>query len=300
MRSRFNLRQFEAFRAVYITNSFTGAGQFLNITQPAVSKLIADLEGHLGYPLFNRIKGKVEPTSRAHLIFDEFEKIHSCLDKLIDVAGSISPEAGKSLKIAALPIYADTIAPEFIKEFALAHPNTFCVLDAMASENLIHSVTSGDVDVGILSLPVDIQSLDEVSLHEDVAVLATPVGHHLANRKSVNINEIADTAYISLPLTSPYRQSLDVYFSANKFKPNITLMCRTQTAILRCVNLGLGVSIISRSMKYLTPPGVRFVELVAPLEWRLGLIVAKDHQLSAAAQSFCEMAIKMKAEILTI
>lgn len=300
MRSRFNLRQFEAFRAVYITNSFTGAGQYLNITQPAVSKLIADLEAHLGYALFNRVKGKVEATSRARLIFDEFEKIHSRLNNLIDVAGTISPGTGGSLKIAALPIYADTIAPELIRAFGLAQPNTFCTLDALARENLIHAVASGEVDVGILSLPVEIQSLEEISLNKDVAILATPADHFLACRETVSVNEIAEAAFISLPLTSPFRQSLDAYFSVCRFQPNITLMCRTQTAILRCVNLGLGVSIISRSMKYLAPPGVRFIELAAPLEWRLGLLVAKDHQLSSSARLFCETATKMKAEVLTI
>ena len=57
-----NLRQIEVFRAIMLTGSISGAAKLLNVSQPAVSRLIAYTESRVGLMLFERIKGDRKST----------------------------------------------------------------------------------------------------------------------------------------------------------------------------------------------------------------------------------------------
>ncbi|MCP4433148.1 MAG: LysR family transcriptional regulator, partial [Gammaproteobacteria bacterium] len=69
-----NLRQLEAFRAVMITRSITRASELLFVSQPAVTRLINDLESSVAFPLFQRIKKRLHPTPEAHAFYEEVER----------------------------------------------------------------------------------------------------------------------------------------------------------------------------------------------------------------------------------
>ena len=69
-----NYRQIEAFHAVMITESMTLAGKMLFISQPAVSRLIIELEDEIGFKLFERKKNKLFPSAEGRLLFEEVEK----------------------------------------------------------------------------------------------------------------------------------------------------------------------------------------------------------------------------------
>ena len=73
---RFNLRQIEVFRAVMVTGSISGAARLLAVSQPAISRLLAYTEDRLGLKLFERIKGRVQPTPEARRLFAEVDQVH--------------------------------------------------------------------------------------------------------------------------------------------------------------------------------------------------------------------------------
>ena len=60
-----SLRQIEVFRAIMMAGSISGAGRMLHVSQPAVSRVLALTETRLGYPLFERAKGRLLPTPEA-------------------------------------------------------------------------------------------------------------------------------------------------------------------------------------------------------------------------------------------
>ena len=79
---RLNMRQIEAFRAVYQTGGMTSAGQMMNITQPAVSRLIRDLEAEIGLALFVREGTTIAPTPDAASLYEEVERSFHGLDQV--------------------------------------------------------------------------------------------------------------------------------------------------------------------------------------------------------------------------
>ena len=77
-----NLRQLEAFRAVMQTRSITRASELLFVSQPAVTRLIKDLEASVGFSLFQRLKKRLYPTPEAFSFLEEVELSFSGLDKI--------------------------------------------------------------------------------------------------------------------------------------------------------------------------------------------------------------------------
>jgi DNA-binding transcriptional LysR family regulator len=69
-----NLRQLEAFRAVMLTKSITRAAEMLFVSQPAVSRLISDLESTVEFDLFQRVKKRLIPTPEGEALFEEVER----------------------------------------------------------------------------------------------------------------------------------------------------------------------------------------------------------------------------------
>src|SRR5438270_8190707 len=86
---RINHRQIEAFRAVFQTGSMTAAGALIGVTQPAISRLIRDLEGEIGWSLFDRSAGKLIPTPAAVALFRELQRSYHGLDRVADAAAQL-------------------------------------------------------------------------------------------------------------------------------------------------------------------------------------------------------------------
>ena len=80
MTVKLRFRHIEGFRAVMQTGTATGAASLLNVTQPAVSQLMTEMEGAVGFALFDRRGGRLVPTSHAALLFDEIERCFTGLD----------------------------------------------------------------------------------------------------------------------------------------------------------------------------------------------------------------------------
>ena len=98
---RLNLRQIEAFRAVYQTGGMTAAGMLMNITQPAVSRLIRDLEAEIGLPLFVRKGTTIAPTPDAVALYQEVARSFHGLDQVALFASDLKRHRSGKISIAA-------------------------------------------------------------------------------------------------------------------------------------------------------------------------------------------------------
>src|SRR5450631_1029856 len=76
------LRHIEVFHAVMLTGTVNGAARLLNVTQPAVTKILQRAEDLLGFKLFMRNKGRIVPTAEANVLFGEATKIFAGLDNM--------------------------------------------------------------------------------------------------------------------------------------------------------------------------------------------------------------------------
>jgi DNA-binding transcriptional LysR family regulator len=93
-----NYRQLEVFRAVMQTGSVTAAARALNLTQPAVTKILQHAEDQLRFPLFNRVKGRLVPTAEAQTLFPDVERIFDDLRSVRQMVDSLPLERSLFLR----------------------------------------------------------------------------------------------------------------------------------------------------------------------------------------------------------
>ena len=145
-----NLRHLEAFRAVMLSGSVTQAAQSLNLSQPAVSKMLAELEHQLGFQLFLRSRGSaLTVTPEADAFFYEVERSFSGIAALKRVAEDIRNMATGTLRIAALPALAVSFLPRVIAAFRETHPGVTVQLQTRSSSTVRQWMANQQFDIGL-------------------------------------------------------------------------------------------------------------------------------------------------------
>lgn len=273
-----------------LTGTITNAARQLGVTQPAVSKQIANLETYLGAKLFLRSNTQLKPTQIAYKILDEFEKVHATFDRFVDTVSVAAKQQKDVIKIGALPLYADTIAPKVISTFYRRFPNVFCIVEVFPNDALIKAVQTGEVDLGFTSTPSGISSFAEHALLAEPAVVVMPKSHSLAKSTTISISQIEEEPIISLPPSSPFQQALDGFFSAHNFAPNCIMHARTQTMIISLVRHGVGLSVLSNSIAELFKHHLHYASIKEEFEWRCGIIARNDSARSNLVGEFLTIA----------
>lgn len=241
-----NLRQLEAFRAVMLTGSVTHAAQSMHLSQPAVSKLIADLEYAIGFKLFVRSKGSaLIVTPEAGYFFHEVERSFIGVDALKKTASDIRNLSTGNLHIASLPALSFSFLPQVIHAFLEDHPGVSIHLDTHSSSTVRQLVANQQFDVGLATRAQEMPGVSASTFLRSVGACILPPGHRLAARAFIEPADLAGEPFISLMHGDQTRRRVDRIFEEAGVERN--LVVETQYAITHCnlVTRGVGCSIVN-------------------------------------------------------
>ncbi|MEZ5845079.1 MAG: LysR family transcriptional regulator [Hyphomicrobiaceae bacterium] len=202
-----NPRQIEAFRAVMTRQTVTSAAEALGISQPAVSRLIRDLELHSGVQLFARQGRQLIPTDAAQLLHAEVERIDLGMRRLEQFLADLRQRRRGDLRIAALPSMATEFLPRFLAGTADRLRPTRLYLDGLPSRLVRDAVESGRAKSASPSAAhPEGWSVGRACFCKRVMVL--PRGHRLAGRGMITAAEIRGEQLVYLASRSVFDSSL--------------------------------------------------------------------------------------------
>jgi len=239
-----SMEQLTAFRALAETESFTRAAEKLFRTQPAVSQAIRSLEEELGELLFTRQGRKSRLTQAGRIFLSHVEEAFEALEQ-----GRHRVKALKALKTGELAIStSDTTAfyilPDVLKQFRDQYPGVEMQIHCKPSPESAEQVAARDVDIGIVTLPIENTKLasEELILREDVAIFSP--AHELAKRKKVVFKDLAAYPLLLLDHGSNTRAYIDQRFAEARLKPRIVMELGSIEVIKKLVQLNFGISIV--------------------------------------------------------
>ncbi len=192
------IRHLEVFNALFEAGSVSNAAQRLNLTQPAVSIALGNLEEELGFRLFHRSRGFFAPTGEAMQLRDEISQGLMALARVEQRADDIRQGWAGGLSIATNGALAMNFLPALIADFQAGHPGTHVALRVHSSRQIADWTASGQVDIGLIDTPVPVGGLQaEVFGMECVCIMQnsdrltaekviSPA--HLAGRGMIGVN----------------------------------------------------------------------------------------------------------------
>jgi len=190
------MRQVEAFQAVMISGGITAAATMLHVSQPSVSRLIADLERAVGFPLFERRGRRLVPTPRALAFHDAVRQCYAGLDLLEQAARRIRAHPVGTVRLGALPALAGALLPAAIQAFHRTHPEIKVTVEAHTQRYIEERIFLGQVDLGMGLVPLSAEGLRVAPLAQVEYVCVLPAGHRLAAQPSVHVRDLAGEALI--------------------------------------------------------------------------------------------------------
>ncbi|WP_322013675.1 LysR substrate-binding domain-containing protein [Paraburkholderia sp. J12] len=238
------IRQVEAFRAVMQRRNVTRAAESLGISQPAVSRLLADFEAGVGFVLFERRGGRLVPTAEAHALNEEVERAFVGLERVAQAAGQIRERRRGVLSIAATPDLAADFLPRVLASFAREHEGVAVALVAHESAAVLESVGTQRCDLGFVAQSMVHPQVRLATLGEWPMRCIVPRGHPLARKRAVSAADCAGLAFVSFAGTSERRVRVDQVFAQAGIVRREVAEAALAQSVVGLVEAGLGIALV--------------------------------------------------------
>lgn len=284
-----NTRQIEAFRAVVLAGGVGAAAKLINITQPAVSRLIRDLQHHLGLGLFERRGTRLVPTNDALSLYAEVERSFVGLERIAERAADLRTRRSAHLRIAALPALSNGFLPRFAGSFLAERPRLNIVLSGMASHAVVTAVAQGQFDIGFAESSIGHAATETERLPAAPYVAVMPQRHRLARKTKLRPVDFAGENFISLGPTSVSRFRVDRLFDEH----NVERVMRIETPLSEIVcslaASGIGVALCDPfTANEYASRGIAQRPFEPRLEFEIGVVYPAHRPIPPVAREFVD------------
>lgn len=289
MRINFDLLDLRSFLAVYELSNFNKAAEFLNLSQPALSRRVRGLEDRLGTALFERSTRVVTPTAAGRQLAPIAQRLLNELDASVDIIGD---RQRGHVTIAAIPTAAHYFLPKIIKQFSRKFPLIrLSVLDRPPQE-VLDCVVRGEVEFGINMIGAIETDVTFTPLMDDPYVLTCHRDHPLAKKKVLTWHDLTGHALIRIGrANSGNRALLDSALAKAEVRLDWFYEVNNLTTAVGLVEERLGASVLprlatpTRHHPVIVTKAIRSPEVVRTI----GIVERRTSRLPPAAQSFRDM-----------
>lgn len=292
-------RQLEAFSAVMSTGSVTAAARLLMRSQPAISRLVQELEAEIGYPLFTRNGPRVTPTAQGFLLHEDAERALAGLREIHLRAAEIARGDAQPLLLAATSALAVGLLPQALKRVEQASAAVPIRLRTAAPEQVLHAVLSGAVQLGACSLPLAHSGLQVHWIGQLACVAVLQKGDPLAAHATVPLAALAQRRLITMSNPFRLRHRLDAELAqAGRVPDRRAALIETNSSInaQALVRAGLGVAVLEPLTAHGAPLAglvVRTIDTAIPFFF--GVITPQTPTLSPAIQRLVDALLQVAA-----
>jgi DNA-binding transcriptional LysR family regulator len=291
-------RHIEVFRAVMTTRGVTSAAALLCTSQPTVSRELAEFERQLGFPLFDRVRGRLRPTARALVLLEEVQRSYLGLDHILTRAAQLGAGDQGQLSVVCMPSFAHSPLPAVCRRFQAEHPDVGITLTPEDSPMLEERLAEQRHDLGLTehNRPPAGTRLEPVLAADEVCVL--PAGHPLLAKAVLAPADFAGQRFVSLAASDPYRIQLDEVFRYHGVARVQALETQSAVAVCAMVREGLGLAIVNPlTALAFAGEGVELRRFAVSIPFRVSVVRPEFRPTTPLADRFVAALVAEAAEI---
>lgn len=283
-----DIRQLTYFNEVAKHKSFTKASRVLHLSQPTLSKMVKGLEDELEMELIDRSSRQIQLTEAGQIVYEQSSVILESLDHLSTHLYDLMHLRKGKIKIGIPPLIGFLYFPKLIKSFKDQYPDIEIQLIEHGANQVTQEVKDGLLDLGVIVLPLDEDSLDIISIIEERLHLFVHSDHRLAARESITMKELEGEEFILFSEGFTLHDRVIEYCEEAGFSPKIAYESSQWDFINEMIGENLGVSILPQSLtKKLKTSSVTSVPIKSPrLPYKLGVVTKKGRYVSFASKKF--------------
>lgn len=244
-----SLQQLEALLFLVTEGSFSRAAKKMHLSQPSLTKHIANMEAILGMTVVRREKTGAVLTPEGKIVFDLARRILKLRDEAGEKIARMQENEAGDIAIAASTIPATYILPHVLSRFCKAHPGIRITVQSADSEEVLNMILTGEKELGIIGKKPSRGKLEAEPLWQDRLVLTVPAGHRWAGKPSVSLPELMEEPFIVREKGSATQEILERYLkeqaNTDLAKFRIAAEFGSSEAVKEAILAGLGVSILS-------------------------------------------------------
>jgi DNA-binding transcriptional LysR family regulator len=241
-----NLNHLAIFHAAAQTGSMTLAAERLDISQPAVSKQVRELEKALGVHLFDRIGRRVQLSQAGVTLADHARRLFALAQEAEEAMADVRAVRRGKLVIGASTTIGTYLLPGLLAEFWRRHPQVELLIQIENTEHVHRRLVLHELDVGLTEGLIEEEELDAEIFHRDELVMIAAAKHRLAGKRQVPLSAVRDEPFILREAGSGTRAVEERALARLQLPVRTAMALGSTEAIKRVVAEGVGLAIVSR------------------------------------------------------
>jgi len=234
------LRHIELFQAILQTGSLTAAAELLHISQPAASKILKHAEQQLGFALFDRVRGKLQPTAEARVMQQQTERLAIDLQNLRRLADSLGRGEECALRLICTPALAQALLPQTLSTWRERFPRT------QHTAEIVEALLLREADLGLTSQAVEHPGLSSRLLSEGRMHVIAPPGWWQPDQlhRPLRLQALAGKALIGIDARDALGSLLRGHIEELDPPPRVVTWVQTYQLARQLVSAGQGVALV--------------------------------------------------------
>jgi DNA-binding transcriptional LysR family regulator len=282
-----NLKNLRAFLHVMDEGALVAASRKMNLSQPAVSRLIHLLEEEIGIKLFYRDQKTLAPTPEAELFYPEAQRVVASVDDFPELFRQLRANSLVPLRVISQMRAANGLVIPALVKFAHRFPEIRTTLDIHPRRELSRRVQQDKFDIGVYVVPMQVIGVQMLERRETNLHVLLPRGHPLAQRSLLTPADMKDQRYVALRRGLIGREAVDRALARSGDTLEIFHEVSSTNAALRMVAGGIGYTFSDPTV---LDPGFRASTVLVPWEPKirmdLGLYAPKNQSQHEATSDF--------------
>ena len=235
-------RQLEVFRAVIRSGSLTGAGRILGMSQPGVSKILAQTEELCGFCLFERLHGRLVPTPEALDLFEEAERLFVGMEEITHLLERLRAGEPRRLLIASIPLLAQELLPQVAMGWRQAGGLERLAITTRDAGGVLALTASRRAEIGLTGTTPKVPGVRSFLVARTRALCALPPGHPLAARDTIRPQDLQDQPFIGLSRHEGRQTIIDRLLQDEGVRPLELVECPLIVGAAAMAHAGVGIT----------------------------------------------------------
>lgn len=241
-----NSRQIEIFHAVMKTRTATGAAQKLGVTQPAITAAVKQLEAFLGFNLFHRSAGRLQPTTEAHILDSEAARIQDSLVVFRRLAERLKKDLTTHLRVATPPALSHQLIPQAVAEFVTSTTDCLVDVSTVHHDQIMVGLaeTGGSNSLGFSFGLDERPGLGSTLIGKANVVALVPGDWPLATEGTLSLEKLSGYPVIGTYANEPLGLEVDRLIIQAGVNLDIVVRAHNHNVAARLVEQGIGAALL--------------------------------------------------------